>query len=67
LTEKKKRQAVYNPEADKKWIEKNKERRNYLSGRSSARSFIRNKSTEEDLDELSALIMERREQLKANQ
>ncbi len=59
----KKREAVYNPEADKRWNEKNKERRNYLGQRSSARSFIRNKATEEDLLELENLIHERRKKL----
>lgn len=59
----KKREAVYNPEADKRWNEKNKERRNYLGQRSSARSFIRNKATEEDLLELENLIKERRNKL----
>lgn len=59
----KKREAVYNPEADKRWNEKNKERRNYLGQRSSARSFIRNKATKEDLDELEILIEERRKKI----
>ena len=60
----KKREAVYNPEADKRWNEKNKERRNYLGQRSSARSFIRNRATLEDLEELEELIAARRENLK---
>ena len=55
----KKRKAVYNPEADKRWKEKNREHRNYLTGRGAARSFIRNKATREDLLELKALIEER--------
>ena len=59
--EDKKREAVYNPKADKKWKEANKEHRNYLSGRGAARSFIRNRATIEDLDELQELINERRE------
>ena len=60
----KKREAVYNPEADKKWIEKNKEHRRYLSARGGARSFIRNRATLEDLEELEELIAARRENLK---
>ncbi|MGY3775827.1 hypothetical protein [Helcococcus sueciensis] len=60
----KKREAVYNPEADKRWNEKNKERRNYLGQRSSARSFIRNRATLEDLEELKLLIREREENLR---
>ena len=58
----KKRKAVYNPEADKKWRESNKERSNYLGSRGSARSFIRNKATRDDLLELKSLIEERLEQ-----
>ena len=59
----KKREAIYNPEADKKWIEKNKEHRRYLSNRGAARSFIRNRATLEDLEELEALIAERKKSL----
>jgi hypothetical protein len=49
--------------ANEKWNEKNKERRTYLSARSSARSFIRNKATLEDLKELKHLIKERENML----
>ena len=49
--------------ANKKWNENNKEHMNYLRSRSSARSFIRNKATLEDLEELENLIEERRKQL----
>lgn len=59
----KKRKSEYNPEADKKWIEKNKEHRRYLSARGGARSFIRNRATLEDLEELKLLIREREENL----
>ncbi|MDC0825433.1 hypothetical protein [Lactococcus petauri] len=55
----KKRKAVYNPEADKRWAEKNKEHKSYLKYRSTARSFIKNKATSEDLEELKQLIKER--------
>ncbi|MBS4750587.1 hypothetical protein KG091_05810 [Carnobacteriaceae bacterium zg-ZUI78] len=51
-------------EADKRWNEKNREHRNYLTYRGTARSFIRNKATQEDLNELKILIQEREEQLK---
>ena len=58
------RKAYSTPEqqaaADKRWNEKNRERRSYLSSRSSSRSFIRNKATMEDLDELTHLIEERK-------
>ncbi|WP_373205201.1 hypothetical protein [Clostridium tertium] len=49
--------------ANKKWNENNKEHMNYLRSRSSARSFIKNKATEDDLIELENLIAERRKQL----
>lgn len=58
-----KRKAVYNPEADKKWYEKNKEHKLYLNYRSTSRSFIRNKATIEDLEELEELIKKRKEEL----
>lgn len=45
-------------EADKRWIEKNKEHRNYLSKRGVARSFIRNNATKEDLDDLMETLKE---------
>ena len=59
----KKREAVYNPEADKKWYDKNKAHKQYLNYRSTSRSFIKNKATEEDLLELENLINERRNKL----
>lgn len=59
----KRRKAVYNPEADKRWKEKNREHRNYLTGRGAARSFIRNKATRDDLLELKSLIEERLNQI----
>lgn len=57
------RKAIYNPEADRRWSEKNPERRKYLSHRSRARSFIRDAATMEDLDELTSLIAARRAEL----
>lgn len=45
--------------ADKKWAEKNREHRTYLSKRSTARSFINNNATYEDLLELKQLIENR--------
>lgn len=59
----KERKAAYSPEADKKLKDANRERRNYLSGRGAARSFIRNKATLEDLDELIRLIEEIRDKI----
>ncbi|AEP00285.1 hypothetical protein QQ991_03585 [Weizmannia coagulans] len=52
MTNKKFDQASYN--------NKNREHRRYLPLRSSARSFIRNMATEEDLNELEQLIKEKR-------
>ncbi|WP_125565081.1 hypothetical protein [Companilactobacillus insicii] len=49
--------------ANKKWHNKNRERANYIAMRSSARSFIRNKSTTEDLEELEEIIRERKTEL----
>lgn len=54
--------ATYNPEADKRWREKNRAHANYLSARRAARSFIRNRATMEDLDEIEMLVAEKRKQ-----
>ena len=58
--EKKKRKGYSTKEAqaaaDKRWAENNREHRNYLSYRGTARSFIRNKAKKEDLLELQCLI-----------
>ena len=47
-------------QADKRWIQKNKEHRNYLSQRGACRSFIKNKSKLEDLEEIEILIDDRK-------
>ena len=47
--------------AKQKYREKNRERTNYLNARTTARGFIRNKATKEDLQELKELIKEREE------
>ena len=49
--------------AQKKYDEKNREKRTYLSQRSTSRGFIRNKATLEDLEELAELIEERKKSL----
>ena len=59
-----KRKAIYNREADLKWIESNREHRTYLNTRSTARGFIRNRARLEDIAELKELIEERERQLK---
>lgn len=67
MTEEVKRKGYATKEAqaaaDKRWREKNKEHRNYLTYRGTARSFIRNKATKEDLEELKQLISEREKNL----
>ena len=60
----KKRTSVYNPEADKRWNESNKEHRQYLTDRTSARRFIRKKATPDDLNELQEMISARRAEIK---
>lgn len=50
--------------ADKRWREKNRDYANYLKNRTSARCFIRNKATLEDIEELKVLMKERAEALK---
>ncbi|BDR66953.1 hypothetical protein K144312032_11810 [Clostridium tetani] len=52
--------------ANQKWENKNREYASYLKSRSSARSFIRNKATLEDIEELRALLNEREENLNSN-
>lgn len=49
--------------ADAKWRENNKEHANYLRARSAAKSFIKNRATEEDLAELLKLISDRKQVL----
>ena len=44
--------------ANKKWNEKNREHRNYLTKRSTSRGFIRSNATKDDLLELQELIKE---------
>lgn len=50
-------------EANKKWQEKNKERAKYLSDRSRARSFLKNRVSEEDLAEFEEILKNRRKEL----
>lgn len=49
--------------ANRKWDEKNKERTSYLRSRSSAKSFIKNKATKEDIDMLKDVMKKRLEEL----
>jgi len=59
MTDKKYNQTEYN----KAWQKKNKERANYLNGRSRSRGFIRKQATTEDLIELRDMIDERLKEL----
>lgn len=49
--------------ADENWRKNNKEHANYLRARSTARSFIKNKATLEDIKELLELIEIRKNEL----
>ena len=44
--------------ANKRWNERNREHRNYLTKRSTSRGFIRTHATKDDLLELQELIKE---------
>ncbi|NFM47516.1 hypothetical protein FDB72_15550 [Clostridium botulinum] len=50
--------------ANQNWEKKNREYASYLKSRSSARSFIRNKATLEDIEEFRDLLKEREDLLK---
>ena len=50
------KQLTAQQRANKKWNEKNREYRNYLTKRSTSRGFIRNNATKDDLLELQELI-----------
>lgn len=68
MEEKRKREAVYNPEADKRWLEKdpeNKKKKYRANKKSAAKSFIKNEAAIEELEEIQALIDERKKQLEA--
>lgn len=42
--------------ANKKWCKENREHSNYLKNKSACKSFIRNKATLEDLQDIKELI-----------
>jgi len=56
--------ALSQTDKNKRWQDKNKERTRYLSSRSTARSFIRNRATLEDISELEELLKTRKDELK---
>lgn len=49
--------------ASRNWEEKNRERKRYMSKKSTAKSFIRLDATIQDLDELEQLIAARRHEI----
>lgn len=49
--------------ANKKWDDKNKDRKNYIVKRSTTKSFILNLATEDDLEQIEKYIEERRSKL----
>ena len=51
--------SIKQQEYNKRWIERNRERKRYLSYRSTTRTFIRKYAKEEDLEELKELIKEK--------
>lgn len=53
------KQANPQTEANKRWQEKNREKTKYLRNRSTARSFIKNQATLEDIEELKQLMKTR--------
>lgn len=61
--EKKKRKAVYNRAADKKYRENNKEQVRYTTYKSRARVFVRDLIIKEDVEEFEALLSERKKKL----
>ena len=62
IIELKKRISVYNREADKKWNDKNKEKRAYFNKKSNCKSFILNLATDEDLIKVREWLSERESQ-----
>lgn len=51
-------------EANKKWDENNKDRKNYIVKRSTTKNFILKSATEEDLKAIENYIEERKAKLK---
>lgn len=51
-------------EANKKWDENNKDRKNYIVKRSTTKNFILKLATKEDLKNIESYIVERRAELK---
>lgn len=49
--------------AIKNWDKKNREKSNYIKSKSATKSFIKNKATKEDLEELIQLINDKIQEL----
>jgi hypothetical protein len=49
--------------ANRKWDSKNKERKRYLNKRSTAKSFILNLATQEDLETIKKYVAQRENEL----
>ena len=49
--------------ANKKWDKKNKERKSYINKRSTAKSFILNLTTQEDLETIKKYVEQRKNEL----
>lgn len=50
--------------SNKRWYEKNKDKQRRYSLKSSAKRFIKNYANNAELDEISMLLMKRREELR---
>ncbi|MDR4934405.1 hypothetical protein RF371_11445 [Companilactobacillus paralimentarius] len=49
--------------ASEKWDRKNKDRKQYINKRSTARNFIKKQATKEDVDEFKILLKNREKEL----
>lgn len=61
-----KRKNNYYPENQKKWVAKNRAKRNYISRKSTAKNFILKEATLEDLQQLENYLKQRKEELAKN-
>lgn len=51
--------ATSRTEANKRWQSKNREKTNYQKSKSACKSFIKNKATKDDIEEIKILIEEK--------
>lgn len=61
-----KRKSNYYPENQKRWVAKNRMKRNYISRKSTAKNFILKEATSEDLQQLNEYLQQRKKELKLN-